>query len=161
MRISEIIKVAISSLNTNKLRSALTILGIIVGIFSIIAISTIVEMPQVSIKEGISLLGQNTFQIQRFPVFSNGPNDREKFRNRPDITLEEYFRLKEKLIEAKSVGAEQCNFGKMLKNGNRETNPNIQVAGCTPEALLNDGWLQIAGYWCTRTSGLGVWTKSG
>ena len=44
----ETLKVALSSLHANKLRSSLTILGIIVGIFSIIAISTIIEMLQTS-----------------------------------------------------------------------------------------------------------------
>jgi putative ABC transport system permease protein len=141
MRILEIIKIAIASLRTNKLRSALTILGIIVGIFSIIAISTIIEMLQKSIQEGVSMLGQNTFQIQKFPVFNNGPNDRARFRNRPDITLEEYYQLKEKLLEAKYIGAEQWDFGKQLKVGNRETNPNIQVAGTTPEAFPNNKWI--------------------
>lgn len=141
MRILEVIKIAFASLQTNKLRSALTILGIIVGIFSIIAISTVIEMLQKSIQEGVSLLGQNTFQIQKFPIFSTGPSDRSRFRNRPDITLEEYYQLKEKLVEAKSVGAELWNFGKIIKAGNRETNPNIQVAGATPEALPNNKWI--------------------
>ncbi|MHB8906604.1 MAG: ABC transporter permease [Melioribacteraceae bacterium] len=140
MRILEVIKIALASLRSNKLRSALTILGIVVGIFSIIAISTIIEMLQKSIQEGVSMLGQNTFQIQKFPVFNNGPNDRASFRNRPDITLEEYYQLKEKLVEAKYVGAEQWVFGKLFKVGNRETNPNIQVAGTTPEAFPNNKW---------------------
>ncbi len=140
MRILEVIKVALASLRTNKLRSSLTILGIVVGIFSIIAISTIIEMLQKSIQEGVSMLGQNTFQIQKFPVFNNGPNDRASFRNRPDITLEEYYQLKEKLVEAKYVGAEQWVFGKLFKVGNRETNPNNQIAGTTPEAFPNNKW---------------------
>ena len=140
MRILEVIKVALASLRTNKLRSSLTILGIVVGIFSIIAISTIIEMLQKSIQEGVSMLGQNTFQIQKFPVFNNGPNNRASFRNRPDITLEEYYQLKEKLVEAKYVGAEQWVFGKLFKVGNRETNPNNQIAGTTPEAFPNNKW---------------------
>ncbi|MCL6098766.1 MAG: ABC transporter permease, partial [Bacteroidetes bacterium] len=72
MEFLEIVKVAIASLRTNRLRSTLTILGIIVGIFSIIAISTVIEMLQTSIEEGVSMLGQNTFQIQKFPVLQSG-----------------------------------------------------------------------------------------
>jgi len=138
MLISEIIKVALSSLHANKLRSALTMLGIIVGIFSIIAISTIIEMLQTSIEKGVSQLGQNTFQIQKWPVVQDG--NRSKYRNRPDITFEEYERLKEKLVEAKYIGAEQWQFGRQLKVGNRETNPNVPVTGCTPEAFPNNKW---------------------
>ncbi len=141
MNIIEVLKVSLNSLRTNRLRSALTILGIVVGIFSIIAISTIIEVLQKSIEQGVSQLGQNTFQIQKFPItFGNGPGERAKYRNRPDITLEEYYRLKEKLVEAKSVGAEQWNFGKQIKIGNVETNPNIQVCGCTLDAFPNNKW---------------------
>ena len=64
----EILIVALSSLRANKLRSLLTILGIIVGIFSIITISTVVTMLQNSIEQGVSALGQTTFQIQKFPA---------------------------------------------------------------------------------------------
>ncbi len=142
MKIIEVIKVAFTSLRTNRLRSLLTILGIIVGIFSIITISTVIEMLQKSIADGISQLGQNTFQIQKFPAINTGgPAERAKFRNRPDITLDEYYRLKEKLVEAKSVGAEQWNFGKQIKVGNKATNPNVQVSGCTIEAFPNNKWV--------------------
>jgi len=142
MQIIEIIKVALASLYTNKLRSTLTIVGIIVGIFSIIAISTIIEMLQTSIEKGVSQLGQNTFQIQKWPaVQTGGPAERAKYRNRPDITLENYYRLKERLVEAKNVGAEQWRWGRQLKVGNLQTNPNVPVAGVTPEAFPNNKWV--------------------
>ena len=142
MKIIEVVKVSLNSLRTNRLRSSLTILGIVVGIFSIIAISTVIEMLQKSIEEGVSALGQNTFQIQKWPAFNTGgPSERAKYRNRPDITLEEYYKLKEKLVEAKSIGDKQWTFGKQLKVGNKETNPNVQVSGCTTEAFPNNKWV--------------------
>ncbi len=141
MRIIEVILVALSSLHANKLRSTLTILGIVVGIFSIIVISTVIEMLQTSIEKGVSQLGQNTFQIQKWPAVNEGGNNRARFRNRPDITLEEYYALREKLTEAKYVGAEQWNFGVQIKAGGRETNPNIQISGVTPEAFPNNKWI--------------------
>lgn len=141
MKIYEIIMVAFSSLKNNRLRSILTILGIVVGIFSIIAISTVIEMLQSSIEEGVSQLGQNTFQIQKWPAINEGGNDRARFRNRPDITLDDYYRLKEKLVEAKYVAAEQWTYGKQFKAGGRETNPNIQYCGVTPDAFPNNKWV--------------------
>ncbi|MBU2493946.1 MAG: ABC transporter permease [Bacteroidetes bacterium] len=138
----EIIKVALSSLNANRLRSSLTMLGIIVGIFSIISISTVISMLQTSIEEGVSMLGQNTFQIQKWDVvIGGGHNDRARYRNRKDITIEEYYRLKEMLTDAKAVGAEQWGFGKVLTFGNKETNPNISLSGCTQEAFPNNQWV--------------------
>jgi putative ABC transport system permease protein len=116
-------------------------LGIVVGIFSIIAISTVIEMLQKSIEEGVSQLGQNTFQIQKFPAVRTGSAaERAKIRNRRDITLEEFYRFKEKMVEAKSVGAEQWTFGRRFEVGNKETNPNVQFGGVTPEAFANNKW---------------------
>jgi len=137
----EILIVALNSLRANKLRSFLTILGIIVGIFSIITISTVVSMLQNSIEQGVSMLGQTTFQIQKYPAMMDR-GDRRKYRNRKDLTIEQYSKLKEKLAgEAKAVGAEQWSFGKLFKYENYETNPNVQLAGCTPEAFPNNKWI--------------------
>jgi len=138
----EILKVAFRSLTTNKLRSSLTILGIVVGIFSIIAISTVIAMLQTSIEEGVAALSKNTFQIQKWPSIRTGSaEERAKIRNRKDITIDEYYAFKEKLDGSIAVGAEQWNFGKRLKYGSEETNPNVSVSGITPEAFLNNEWI--------------------
>lgn len=142
MRLIEILKMAISSLRANKLRSALTILGIVVGIFSIIAISTVIAMLQKSIEEGVSELSKNTFQIQKWPaVRTGGPGEWAKIRNRKDITIEEFFALKEKLTETPNIGAEQWSGGKIVKYFGEETNPNVNLGGCTPEAFANNDWI--------------------
>jgi len=143
----EIIKVAFVSLHTNKLRSSLTMLGIIVGIFSIISISTIITMLQTSIEEGVSALGKNTFQLQKWPsVRTHSAEERAKIRNRKDITIEEYERLREELIgTAMAVGGEQWNGGMIIKYGANETNPNIGLAGCTIDAFSNNNWIVETG----------------
>jgi len=142
MQIFEVIKIALNSLRINKLRSALTILGIIVGIFSIISISTIITMLQTSIEEGVSALGKNTFQLQKWPSIRTGTaEERTLIRNRRDMTLEEYYKLRDKLEgEAKHVGGEFWQFGRRVKFGNKETNPNVNLCGCTPEAFATNNW---------------------
>lgn len=142
MKFLEVIQVALSSLHTNKLRSSLTMLGIIVGIFSIISISTVISMLQNSIEEGVSQLGKNTFQLQKWPSIRTGSaEERALIRNRRNITVDEYYKLKDKLHGvAKHTGGELWRFGRRLKFKNRETNPNISLSGCTPEAFPNNGW---------------------
>jgi putative ABC transport system permease protein len=144
MRFWETVKVALSSLKANKLRSLLTVLGIVIGIFSIISISTVISMLQNSIEEGLSALGKNTFQIQKFPAMRFGRLS-DKIRNRKNITIEDYNRLKKLLVEAKSVGAEQWQFGKIIKSKYESTNPNVQITGVTPEALPNNQWIVTDG----------------
>jgi len=142
MKIFEVFKMSLSSLKANKLRSSLTMLGIVVGIFSIISISTVISMLQASIEDGVSALGKNVFQIQKWPIVQMSRAERMKLvRNRKDITLEEFFRLKDVLVDAQGVGAEQWNGGKIFKYKNVETNPNVGFAGCTPEAFANNTWV--------------------
>ena len=139
MKINQILAISVQSLKSNRLRTALTILGVVVGIFSIIVIMTILSMLQNSIDEGLSSLSKNTFQIQKNDiVFGGGP--RRQDRNRKDLTIEEAYRLKALLPQAKHVGAEQWKFGKVAKYGNRETNPNISVAGVTTDAMRTNDW---------------------
>ena len=139
MKINQLSQIAIQSIINNKLRTSLTILGVVVGIFSIIVIMTIITMLQNSIEEGLSMLSKNTFQIQKHD-FNEGPGHHRSDRNRKDITIDEAIRLKELLTQAQYVGAEQWQFGKVVKFGNLETNPNISVAGATVDAMRTNEW---------------------
>ena len=141
MKIFEIISLAFQSLKGNRLRAGLTMLGVVVGIFSIIVIMTIITMLQSSIDSGLSLLNKNTFQIEKFDRLSGrGPGADRSWRNRKDITIEESNRLKELLTQALYVGAEQWQFGKIVKHGNLETNPNVNIAGVTTDAMRTNNW---------------------
>ncbi|MCC6548649.1 MAG: ABC transporter permease [Ignavibacteriaceae bacterium] len=141
MNLQEIVSMALQSIKANKLRTSLTILGVVVGIFSIIVIMTIITMLQTTIESGFSQLNKNTFQIQKWDnIQMGGPGSRRKDRNRPDITYEDYLRLDEMLKSAEFIGAEQWQFGKVVKFGNNETNPNIQVAGITLDAMKTNNW---------------------
>jgi len=81
MKINQILSISLQSLKSNRLRTALTILGVVVGIFSIIVIMTILTMLQNSINDGLSSLGKNTFQIQKNDAVFGGDHRRND-RNR-------------------------------------------------------------------------------
>lgn len=141
MKLRQILMISLQSLKNNRLRTMLTVLGVVVGIFSIIVIMTVITMLQTSIENGVSQLNKNTFQIQKFPaMMGGGHGERWRFRNRKDITMEDYERLRGLLTQAKYIGAEQWQFGKVIKYGNKETNPNIQIAGVTLDAVKTNNW---------------------
>ena len=141
MRITETLQISLQSLRGNKLRTLLTVLGVVVGIFSIIVIMTIITMLQKSIESGLSDLAQNTFQIQKFPVFrKHGPGEWKKYRNRKDITLAQFERLSSDLTGASEVGAEQKKNGIVVKHGSLFTNPNIRLYGETVGGILTNNW---------------------
>jgi len=141
MRIDQLFSISFQSILNNKLRTSLTILGVVVGIFSIIVIMTIITMLQNSIEGGLSMLNKNTFQIEKFDRSqARGPGGDRSWRNRKDITIQEANKLKEVLTNAKYVGAEQWQMGKVIKFGNKETNPNISLSGQTLDGVRTNNW---------------------
>ncbi|MBU1097166.1 MAG: peptide ABC transporter permease [Ignavibacteriae bacterium HGW-Ignavibacteriae-2] len=141
MNLIEIVRVSLQSLYTNKLRSALTILGIVVGIFSIIAVSTVITMLQNSIEEGISFFGKNTFQVQKWPaVRTGGPGEWAKYRNRKDITMDDFEHLQRLMTGAIAVSSETGRGGRVVKFGSEKTNPNVRINGVTPESFITRDW---------------------
>ena len=133
MRVDQLFSISFQSVLNNKLRTSLTILGVVVGIFSIIVIMTIITMLQNSIEDGLAMLNKNTFQIQKFDIIQDHAQ-RRKQRTRRNITVAESNRLKKILTEAKYVGAEQWQTT-TIKFGNKKTNPNISVGGQTVDAM--------------------------
>src|SRR6202162_6084181 len=87
MLFGEIIAMALNSLGANKLRSALTMIGITSGVFSVISVMTAIGALQYSIENGISFLGSNIFQFAKYPAnVSAGGNVKKKYQNRRDIS---------------------------------------------------------------------------
>ncbi len=84
----EIFRLSLAALRTNKLRSALTILGVTIGVFSVIGVMTALNVIQSSIEGGLSFLGSNIFQFAKYPTMSTSDPE-TKYANRRNISLEE------------------------------------------------------------------------
>src|SRR5438045_3602314 len=138
--IRESLSMAMSAVRTNRLRSVLTLLGIAVGVFSIIAVMTAMGVLVNSIEKGMSQLGVNTFQIQKAPMFrSNNPRDRAKIRNRKDVKYPQGLLVKEHTSLAAAVGLEAWDFGKIVQTPDgRKTNPNVSIAGEDIEGITTN-----------------------
>jgi putative ABC transport system permease protein len=97
MRFSEIMRMALGALRVNKLRSGLTMLGVTIGVFSVIGVMTALSVIEGSIESGLSFLGSNIFQFAKYPVINSNDNE-DQFANRRDISLaeaQEFARLME------------------------------------------------------------------
>jgi putative ABC transport system permease protein len=132
MKTNQLLLISLQSLKTNRLRTLLTVLGIVVGIFSIVVVMTIVTMLQNTIESGLQFLSKNTFEIQKWPaIHDHGSSSWQKYRNRKDITLNDFYRFEDMMEGVECMGAYQGRGGKVVKFGNRETNPNIYLVGVT------------------------------
>ena len=129
MIFAEILRLAFSSLAANKLRSSLTVLGIAIGVFSVIGVMTLISGVRSSIEDGLNVLGANSFQISKWPAISFSPSDWERYRNRRDVTYAVATRFKEMLGDAARVNLRIGRGGQTVIVRDRRTNPNVQIAG--------------------------------
>jgi putative ABC transport system permease protein len=100
----ESFRFAISALKSNLTRTVLSLLGVTIGIFAIIAVFTLVDSLESKIKSSFAFLGTNVMRVDRFP-FANGPQDYPwwKYFQRPPGTYAEYKFLEERLKNADGV----------------------------------------------------------
>jgi len=139
MKFSEIFKISLNVLRANKLRSALTLLGIFVGVFSIIGVMTAIQVLQNSIESGLSNLGSNTFQIQKQPVIANRAQWMKSLKWK-DITYEQAQAVKERITLAQYVGIGVLQRAETIQFGSLKTNPNVSVGGEEPEGMQTNNW---------------------
>ena len=65
---------ALQSIRQNKLRSSLTLLGIVIGVFSVIGVMTAITTLETSIQSGLNVFGANTFSFQKYTESSINHN---------------------------------------------------------------------------------------
>ena len=83
---------AIDAIRKNKLRSSLTLLGISIGVFSVIGVMTAIRTLESSIASGLNVFATNTFVIQKYPEVNFGSN--REYRKRKNIDFSQYQKFK-------------------------------------------------------------------
>ena len=133
---------AMGALAAHKLRSALTLLGVLVGVFSIIVVMTAMRVMQSDIEKEISQLGSQTFLVQKWPaIYFGGPEGFEKYWRRKDITLAQGVELEKKATLASTIGIETDFWGGQVETRYKKTAPNVQLFGETPGSFLARNWM--------------------
>ena len=130
----------LAALSAHKLRSSLTLLGIIAGVAAIISIMTGVSVVQTTMEKELSVLGSRTFQVQKYPPhgFDNQQKDFRRIGTWPPLTYEHVKLLREKARTVDLVGAEHWGYNVAASFEGRKTEPNLMVCGGTPEYPENN-----------------------
>jgi putative ABC transport system permease protein len=134
MGIFEAIRSALSSLRVNKMRTFLTLLGMIIGVFAIITSVTAVKVIDVYFQDRMSMLGSTTFTVSRYPAVqvSDGP----RAQRRP-ITYEQIQRLERAIGEPVFISV-FSGFGVgSVRYESRETEPNVVLIGTDQHFVEN------------------------
>ncbi len=120
---------ALEAIRDNKLRSLLTLLGITIGVFSVIGVMTAIRTLESSVEIGLNVFGTNTFNISKRPAIQFGHGGRWKYRNRPNITYKLYEDLKDRAVLPIHVSAYDSKRGATVKYKDKQATKNIEVAG--------------------------------
>jgi putative ABC transport system permease protein len=124
---------AIQSVALNRLRALLSLLGITIGIFAIIAVFTIVDSLETNIRESVESLGSDVLYVQKWPWAP--PEGEEfawwKYMNRPLASMEEFEYIKDHSKGAKNVAFISA-VGRGIEYGNNSID-RAGIAGVTDE----------------------------
>lgn len=134
----DVLAMSLAALMANKLRSVLTLVGIVAGVASIIAVMTAISLVQATMEHEMSVLGSQTFQVQKWPAGAASDAERRRAMRRPPLTLENAAAIKEGVSAVDLVGSEIWDFGFVVQYRGETTNPNISIVGGTPEYAPNN-----------------------
>jgi putative ABC transport system permease protein len=144
--VKESLLMALSAIAGHKLRSGLTLLGVLIGVFSIIVVMTAMRVLKNNIETEMSQLGANTFAIQKNPAVQfEGPKGWEKIRRRPNITLAQARQVMQKATLAASVGLEEDFWGGQMETRFQKSAPGVRTWGATPGSFPAKNWIVAEG----------------
>ena len=133
----EYIGIAFDSLRSNKLRSFLTLLGIIIGITSIISVISMIEGLNQYWKEKVSNFGPNSFVITQFPIVTNPDEYFKMLKRNPEIKNKEAEAVVRNCTACEAVGME-THKTVMVKAGGHSVE-SVDMGGITPNILDIEG----------------------
>lgn len=110
----ESIAFSLTALSTNKLRTTLSLLGITIGIFSIITVFTLVDSLELKIRSSVEDLGDNVIFVQKWPWKFGGAYNWWDYMSRPYPSPEEQITISKESKYA-SGSAYTCNFSRTVK----------------------------------------------
>ena len=130
----EYLILAMRSLFNNKLRSGMTLLGMVIGVWAITSMQGVVQGFDRAMQDELSALGGETFVVQKFPPVMVGHGWR-KYARRKDFTYADALFLQEKSASIMAATAVVERFANTVKYRDKKTAPNVKVIGTMADYL--------------------------
>ena len=137
MQLVEAFRLALQSLWANKLRSILTLLGVIIGVSSVITVVTLTNGAKEFVTSKINSYGAATITISKMPQTFITLEEYLEFKKRKDVTYEDYRAVLSDCRLCQSVGAQRNTNGKVVHGTKSTTDTNIRGWTWTMPALSN------------------------
>jgi len=146
MEFKEAVKIALQSLWANKLRSILTLLGVVIGVSSVIAVVTLVNGANTYVATKFSSYGADVFTVSKMPQIITSPEDYQRFQKRKNILFDDYKYVAENCKHCIGIGAQQAVTGKIVRGTQSSTDTSIRGYTWQMPALQNLNIMQGRGF---------------
>src|SRR5665213_3830241 len=126
MEFKEAIKLALQSLWQNKLRTVLTLLGVMIGVASVIAVVTLVNGANTYVTTKFSRYGADVFTVSKNPALVRTSGQYEKLQHRKNVTYDDYIYVRDNCKRCVGIGAQQATVAKVTRETNSITDTSIR-----------------------------------
>jgi putative ABC transport system permease protein len=146
MEFKEALKIALQSLWANKLRTILTLLGVVIGVASVIAVVTLVNGANTYVSTKFSTYGADVFTVSKMPQIVTSPEDYQRYQKRKNILFEDYKYVADNCRHCIGIGAQQAVTGKIVRGTQSTTDTGIRGYTWQMPALQNLNIVQGRGF---------------
>ena len=130
-------KLALQSLWGNKLRTILTLIGVVMGVASIIMVITLVNGANRYVHTKLSGYGADVFQVTRMPSVIFNAQDYFRFQKRKIVRIEDYDAVRDGCTDCSEVGAALSKSTNVFYNGHSSNNTEVRGYTWTMLGLNN------------------------
>ena len=128
----ETLKIAFAALWANRLRSTLTLIGVVIGVASVITIISALEGLMAGIEDQMKILGPQTFIVTKFGLITDYDGFLKALKKK-DLTLQDRRAVTEGCPDCEAVGASYDGQGNVKRGDNGLR--NVSISGCTADML--------------------------
>ncbi|MDE3200826.1 MAG: ABC transporter permease [Acidobacteriota bacterium] len=133
----EALKLALQSLWGNKLRTILTLIGVFMGVASVILVITLVQGAKKYISTKLSGYGADVFTVTRMSSVILSPEEYFKFQKRKILRIDDYQAIRDNCSLCSEVGAMLDKSANVIYNGHSSDNTDVRGYTWTMPALNN------------------------
>jgi putative ABC transport system permease protein len=126
MEFKEAVKLALQSLWQNKLRTVLTLLGVMIGVASVIAVVTLVNGANTYVTTKFSRYGADVFTVSRMPALITSSEQYERMQKRKNVLYDDYVYVRDNCQRCVGMGAQQATVAKVVRGTNSVTDCTIR-----------------------------------
>ena len=126
MELKEAVMLALQSLWANKLRTVLTLLGVVIGVASVIAVVTLVNGANSFVIQKFSSYGADVFTVTKMPQIVTNSEDYTKYAKRKPLIFDDYKYVQSNCTKCDGMGAQQATVGKLVRGTQSITDAQIR-----------------------------------